>query len=243
MSCANPRQSFKEPHPLFDRQGFLCHAVPGAKSVSPAPIRFCSCMSIRPTSSPRYLIPRQKGSGDGINLIVHRNEEAFAEGANTFRLGLDRCCQLLKTQALKDALRTRHRCRRWRSEAGGGAIAGRGAIFSIRDGHGQWEPKRQRTEVWNLYNCRRTRTRRCACSRCRTGRSCTCGSISAASGFPWSISTLHGRAHGTAPRQAPPLPRPAARARREGRTDREPDEIDRLHLLLGRDPLGGGDSR
>src|SRR6201986_19289 len=34
----------------------------------------------------------------GVKLIVHRNEEALADGANPFRLGTQRCCGLLKTQ-------------------------------------------------------------------------------------------------------------------------------------------------
>src|SRR6185295_7895866 len=41
----------------------------------------------------------------GANLIVHRNEDAIANGANPFDLGTARCCGLLKTQALLDALR------------------------------------------------------------------------------------------------------------------------------------------
>src|SRR5580765_3051781 len=41
----------------------------------------------------------------GVKLIVHRNEEALADGANPFKLGTQRCCGLLKTQSLLDALR------------------------------------------------------------------------------------------------------------------------------------------
>ena len=39
------------------------------------------------------------------DLIVYRNEEAIAEGANPYDLGTQRCCGLLKTQALLDGLR------------------------------------------------------------------------------------------------------------------------------------------
>src|SRR5450432_1843909 len=42
----------------------------------------------------------------GLDLIVWRNEEALAAGANPVRLGTQRCCGLLKTTALLDALRT-----------------------------------------------------------------------------------------------------------------------------------------
>src|SRR5438094_9004693 len=41
----------------------------------------------------------------GANLIVHSNMQAVQAGANPFRLGTERCCGLLKTQALLDALR------------------------------------------------------------------------------------------------------------------------------------------
>src|ERR1043165_1688361 len=40
----------------------------------------------------------------GFNLIAHTNTEAVKDGANPFRLGTTRCCALLKTKALLDAL-------------------------------------------------------------------------------------------------------------------------------------------
>src|ERR1700760_2974207 len=40
----------------------------------------------------------------GAELIVHRNEEAIAAGANPFTLGTQKCCGLLKTKSLLDAL-------------------------------------------------------------------------------------------------------------------------------------------
>ena len=91
----------------------------------------------------------------GLKLIVHTNGQAIKDGANPFRLGTQRCCGLLKTQALLDALR-----------AGGFDAAIGGArrdeeksrakerIFSFRDARGQWDPKNQRPELWNLYNPR-----------------------------------------------------------------------------------------
>src|ERR1700684_824432 len=91
----------------------------------------------------------------GANLIVHRNEAAIAAGANPYTLGTQNCCGLLKTRSLLDAL-----------EEGGfdAAFAGprrdeeksraKERIFSFRDGAGQWDPKSQRPELWNLYNAR-----------------------------------------------------------------------------------------
>ena len=91
----------------------------------------------------------------GARLIVHTNREAIDEGASPFRLGTQKCCGLLKTRALLDAL-----------EEGGFDAAFGGArrdeeksrakerIFSFRDQYGQWDPKNQRPELWNLYNGR-----------------------------------------------------------------------------------------
>ena len=41
----------------------------------------------------------------GLRLIVHTNQAALDEGTNPFKVGTQRCCELLKTQALLDALR------------------------------------------------------------------------------------------------------------------------------------------
>ena len=91
----------------------------------------------------------------GAKLIVHRNEQAIADGANPFRLGTQKCCSLLKTHALLDAL-----------TAGGFDAAFGGArrdeeksrakerIYSFRNTAGQWDPKNQRPELWNLFNSR-----------------------------------------------------------------------------------------
>ncbi len=91
----------------------------------------------------------------GARLIVHTNREALDAGADPFRLGTSRCCGLLKTQSLLDGLR----------EGGFDAAFGgarrdeeksraKERIYSFRDARGQWDPKNQRPELWNLYNCR-----------------------------------------------------------------------------------------
>ena len=89
----------------------------------------------------------------GAELIVHQNREALQAGANPFALGTQKCCGLLKTRSLLDAL-----------EAGGFTAAFGGArrdeeksrakerIYSFRDAHGQWDPKNQRPELWNIFN-------------------------------------------------------------------------------------------
>src|SRR6266550_8477166 len=91
----------------------------------------------------------------GARLIVHTNTGAIADGTQPFLVGTQRCCGLLKTRALLDAL-----------EAGGFDAAFGGArrdeersrakerIYSLRDSHGQWDPKNQRPELWHLLNSR-----------------------------------------------------------------------------------------
>jgi sulfate adenylyltransferase subunit 2 len=91
----------------------------------------------------------------GARLMVHTNRTAIESGANPYDLGTARCCGLLRTQALLDALR-RHKA----DAALGGArrdeerSRAKERVFSFRDGHGQWDPKSQRPELWSLYNGR-----------------------------------------------------------------------------------------
>ena len=91
----------------------------------------------------------------GAELIVHRNQEALDAGANPFSLGTQKCCGLLKTKSLLDAL----------AEGGFNAAFGgarrdeeksraKERIYSFRDVHGQWDPKSQRPELWNIFNSR-----------------------------------------------------------------------------------------
>jgi sulfate adenylyltransferase subunit 2 len=91
----------------------------------------------------------------GARLIVHRNEQALAEGANPYRLGTQKCCGLLKTRSLLDAL-----AEGVYDAAFGGArrdeekSRAKERIYSFRDAAGQWDPKNQRPELWNLFNGR-----------------------------------------------------------------------------------------
>jgi sulfate adenylyltransferase subunit 2 len=91
----------------------------------------------------------------GMELIVHRNPEAEARGINPFDHGATLHTEMWKTEGLKQAL-----------DAGRFDVAFGGArrdeemsrakerVFSIRSaGHG-WDPKRQRPELWRLYNGR-----------------------------------------------------------------------------------------
>lgn len=91
----------------------------------------------------------------GARLVVYTNREAIAAGANPYDLGTAKCCSLLRTQALVKALK----------EGGYDAALGgarrdeersraKERVFSFRDANGQWDPKNQRPELWNIYNGR-----------------------------------------------------------------------------------------
>jgi sulfate adenylyltransferase subunit 2 len=91
----------------------------------------------------------------GAKVLVWRNEEALANGANPFALGTQKCCGQLKTKALLDGLAN------WGFDAAfGGArrdeekSRAKERIYSFRDAFGQWDPKNQRPELWNIYNAR-----------------------------------------------------------------------------------------
>jgi len=91
----------------------------------------------------------------GFDLVVHTNAEGAADGINPFDHGSKNYTDIMKTQALKQAL------------SGGGYDAAFGGarrdeeksrakerVFSFRDTHHRWDPKNQRPELWSLYNGR-----------------------------------------------------------------------------------------
>jgi len=93
----------------------------------------------------------------GMELIVHRNPEAEARGINPFDHGALHT-DLWKTEGLKQALDM------YRFDvAFGGArrdeekSRAKERIFSFRSASHGWDPKRQRPELWSLYNARKSR--------------------------------------------------------------------------------------
>lgn len=91
----------------------------------------------------------------GAELIVHANQFALGKGINPFVVGTEKCCAHLKTRALVEAIRER----RFDAAFGGARrdeekSRAKERIFSFRDEHGQWEPKNQRPEPWNIYNAK-----------------------------------------------------------------------------------------
>ncbi len=91
-----------------------------------------------------------------LNLIVYTNQEGLVAGINPFAHGSQVHTDVMKTQALKQALN-----RYGFDAAFGGArrdeekSRAKERIFSFRSTQHQWDPKRQRPELWRLYNARK----------------------------------------------------------------------------------------
>ena len=91
----------------------------------------------------------------GLDLIVHTNQEGVEQGIGPFTHGSALHTDVMKTQALKQAL-DNHGF----DAAFGGArrdeeqSRAKERIFSFRSANHRWDPKNQRPELWNLYNAR-----------------------------------------------------------------------------------------
>jgi sulfate adenylyltransferase subunit 2 len=89
----------------------------------------------------------------GLDLIIHVNESGLARGIGPISHGSAVHTDVMKTQALRQALD------KYEFDAAlGGArrdeesSRAKERVFSFRNGHHHWDPKRQRPEPWRLYN-------------------------------------------------------------------------------------------
>ncbi|MEO8546815.1 MAG: sulfate adenylyltransferase subunit CysD [Sphingomicrobium sp.] len=104
-----------------------------------------------------YALRDKVAAQPGIRLIVHKNPEAERQGVNPFDHG-PLHTDLWKTEGLKQAL-DEHGF----DAAFGGArrdeekSRAKERIFSFRSANHRWDPKRQRPELWSLYNVRKSR--------------------------------------------------------------------------------------
>ncbi len=104
-----------------------------------------------------YAMRAQVAALPGIQLLVHQNPEAKQRGINPFDHGTLHT-DLWKTEGLKQALD-----QYGFDAAFGGARRDEEAsrakerIFSFRSANHRWDPKRQRPELWHLYNARKAR--------------------------------------------------------------------------------------
>jgi sulfate adenylyltransferase subunit 2 len=91
----------------------------------------------------------------GLKLLVHINEEGVARGINPFDSGSSLHTQVMKTEALKQALD-----KYGFDAAFGGArrdeekSRAKERVFSFRSAAHAWDPKNQRPELWRVYNTR-----------------------------------------------------------------------------------------
>lgn len=89
----------------------------------------------------------------GLKLIVHTNQEGVKQGVGPFTHGSAKHTDVMKTQALKQALD-----KYGFDAAFGGArrdeekSRAKERVYSFRDKFHRWDPKNQRPELWNLYN-------------------------------------------------------------------------------------------
>ncbi|MDB6044254.1 MAG: cysD [Gammaproteobacteria bacterium] len=91
----------------------------------------------------------------GVKLLVYTNAEGVARGINPIASGSQLHTQVMKTEALKQALD------QWDFDAAfGGArrdeekSRAKERVFSFRSAGHVWDPRNQRPELWNLYNTR-----------------------------------------------------------------------------------------
>lgn len=97
----------------------------------------------------------QRAEETGVELLVHTNPQGIEQNINPFIHGSAVHTDLMKTQALKQALD------KYGFDAAiGGArrdeekSRAKERVFSFRNSHHRWSPKNQRPELWNLYNAR-----------------------------------------------------------------------------------------
>jgi sulfate adenylyltransferase subunit 2 len=105
-----------------------------------------------------YALRDRAAAVAGMRLIVHRNPEAEARGINPFDHGSALHTQMWKTDGLRQALDAG----RFDAAFGGARrdeerVRAKERIFSFRGAGHRWDPKRQRPELWHLYNGRRAK--------------------------------------------------------------------------------------
>jgi sulfate adenylyltransferase subunit 2 len=94
----------------------------------------------------------------GLDLLVHTNQAGARDNINPFEHGSKKYTDVMKTQALLQAL-----AKGGYDAAFGGArrdeerSRAKERIYSFRDRFGQWDPKNQRPELWNLFNSKLTK--------------------------------------------------------------------------------------
>ena len=91
----------------------------------------------------------------GLDLVVHTNQEGVEQGMSPFVHGSRVYTDVMKTQALKQALSAgRYDCAIGGARRDEEKSRAKERVFSFRDRNHRWDPKNQRPELWNLWNTR-----------------------------------------------------------------------------------------
>jgi sulfate adenylyltransferase subunit 2 len=107
--------------------------------------------------SAMYAFRDETAARHGLDLIVYQNPECVRRGINPFDHGSALHTDLWKTEGLKQVIDL-HRF----DLCFGGArrdeekSRAKERVFSVRSPQHQWDPKRQRPELWSVYNARRS---------------------------------------------------------------------------------------
>ena len=148
--CANPVMLYS----IGKDSGVMLHLAMKATYPSPIPFpllhvdtgwKFRDMIRHRDTIAARH----------GLRLIVHMNADGAIRGINPITSGSRVHTQVMKTEALKQALDLHGF-----DAAFGGArrdeekSRAKERVFSFRDAGHVWDPRRQRPELWRLYNPR-----------------------------------------------------------------------------------------
>jgi sulfate adenylyltransferase subunit 2 len=90
-----------------------------------------------------------------LDLVVHTNQEGVKQGMSPFTHGSRVYTDVMKTQALKQALTAgRYDCAIGGARRDEEKSRAKERVFSFRDRNHRWDPKNQRPELWNLWNTR-----------------------------------------------------------------------------------------
>jgi sulfate adenylyltransferase subunit 2 len=148
--CANPVMLYS----IGKDSSVMLHLA--LKAFYPAPLPF-PLLHVDTTWKFREMIAFRDAMARrlGLKLIVHINPDGVAMGINPFVHGSALHTDIMKTQGLKQAL-DQHGF----DAAFGGArrdeekSRAKERVFSLRSEQHRWDPKRQRPELWRLYNTR-----------------------------------------------------------------------------------------
>lgn len=90
-----------------------------------------------------------------LDLVVHTNQEGVEQGMSPFTHGSRVYTDVMKTQALKQALTAgKYDCAIGGARRDEEKSRAKERVFSFRDRNHRWDPKNQRPELWNLWNTR-----------------------------------------------------------------------------------------